>query len=960
LVRAVPLRLAILDWRAPASAAWIRPRPSARTALLILGFLVGGAAFPSPALAVLDVHDRGPMLNAGRVALRVTNAGILGNAFFGVGLSSDPSLEFPTQSGRELLNYAALWVGARTEHEGNRVSGGPILEWRPTPDPEDRVRTVWHGRLGTRSLVDDDADGRIDEETLNGRDDDGDGEVDEDLGLTSQQMLAADYVDDRPEALYYIYEGSESHRPLHLSVHQEVYGWTMPGYDNIAGLQFRITNHGTETLRDLQVGLFADLDVRLRSDRVGHLNDRPIQASFGRTINDGCVWRLQRPALVMTDRGVGDASSRAASADARGVERERVAPRAKVEGLVRLLGMNKVVDRSEIRPGETVGYRIGLWNFIGFPLPYTFCVEDEIPTGFRYVSGSARLDDAPISDPAGTTTLVFSFEGMPAFIDRNGNGVADPDESGYRSLTYRLEVPPSVGEGSYFNVAVACTGSVQRSSVSDEAHVVVRVVASASSLPVITLVPLDHTIDPLALIPPARAYARTPERVAFRTTVFERNRAPGQGGVPTYDADRYAAMAGTYPSANTDEPGDYVVLLSCGPFTSLAPGQSIDFAAAFVAAEQVDSLAAAVANAMYVHHGTTANLLPDSTGPNPSAWFEGKSGINGHEVCLDAPEGVTFLWDPHCPGKFGDNAPPAMSEVYRHGTCVWTDADCQACTGSGGRETVVRWLDPGTVPPPPGVRIVPLDHAIRVEWDNRPEVLLAAGMSGPAGTQFAGYNIYRISDWRSRVSLLPTSESWSLLATIGPDSSHGQIPLTVVTDSSIDYESILFRRRLYPPGHYRFTDTRVKNGFDYVYAVSTISEIRAADGSLIRRLESPLPARFDDRVSPRAASRERSGEVWVVPNPFRANAAWDRPAVFGDPLTRHIDFMGLPRARCTVKIWTLAGDLVAELDHDGSGGDGQAAWNLTSRSGQDIESGVYLFTVDSPLGHQIGRFVVIR
>jgi len=35
-------------------------------------------------------------------------------------------------------------------------------------------------------------------------------------------------------------------------------------------------------------------------------------------------------------------------------------------------------------------------------------------------------------------------------------------------------------------------------------------------------------------------------------------------------------------------------------------------------------------------------------------------------------------------------------------------------------------------------------------------------------------------------------------------------------------------------------------------------------------------------------------------------------------------------------------------------------WNLISRNGQDVESGVYLFTVDSALGHQIGRFVLIR
>ncbi len=51
---------------------------------------------------------------------------------------------------------------------------------------------------------------------------------------------------------------------------------------------------------------------------------------------------------------------------------------------------------------------------------------------------------------------------------------------------------------------------------------------------------------------------------------------------------------------------------------------------------------------------------------------------------------------------------------------------------------------------------------------------------------------------------------------------------------------------------------------------------------------------------------------------------------------------------------------MAQVDHDGSQGDGQAPWNLISRNGQDVESGIYLFTVDSALGHATGRFVLIR
>jgi hypothetical protein len=98
----------------------------------------------------------------------------------------------------------------------------------------------------------------------------------------------------------------------------------------------------------------------------------------------------------------------------------------------------------------------------------------------------------------------------------------------------------------------------------------------------------------------------------------------------------------------------------------------------------------------------------------------------------------------------------------------------------------------------------------------------------------------------------------------------------------------------------------------------------------------------------------------VVPNPYRAHEFWERAPVPGDAFTRHVDFMGLPRAQSRIRIYTLAGDLVQTLDHDGAAGDGEAPWNLISRNGQDVQSGVYLFTVDSPLGHQVGRFVLLR
>ena len=768
---------------------------------------------------MLDNRDRGPCLTAGRFAMRVTNAGIVGNAFLDVGLSNDPSFEFPIGSGNEALNYAALWVGALDENGQPQVSGGPLLEFRPTLDPGDRVTLAHLGRLGAQRNYDDDGDGREDEEILNERDDDGDGEIDEDLGLFSQQVAIAEYTDDQPEAVSFTYPTGEIHHPLGLSVHQEAYAWGVHGFNGTAGLKFVITNHSTRTLRQLYLGLYADLDSRARADRPGHLNDRIAHLGYSRTIFEGISF-------------------------------------------------------------TTVG---GSFLHCAF---------------------------APCSPFPCYTTLAAS---LPVVVDgRSGSG-----------------------------------------------------------LPVAAVVPLRHTTDPLALLEPlaAQRAARAPGRVSFRSSVFANGRLSDRGGPPLRDTDRYAALAGTFRGADEAFAEDYVVLVSCGPFAYLGPGQSLELEAALIAAESLDSLRVAMGDAAVMHHGRTRNLLPDSTSGDARDWRNGPTGLNGHEVCLEPPAGVSFSMDPDCPAKLSvEERPPDIPVTYAHGRCIWTDADCTDCTGLNGFETIDRWLEPGWLPPQPNVRTIPLDHGVRVEWDNLPEVLLTAGVTLLPAQQretrsFLGYHVWRLSDWRNRLALVPGRDRWALMGNFGPDSGHGQAPVASITDSTLDYLRILYEQPLYPVGRYSTTDPDALNGFDYFYAVTALYEVRERDATGTVRssvIESSIDTDFGQRVVPRAEARAGVSGVWVVPNPFRATADWDRPTTLGDPLTRHIDFMGLPRDLCTIKVWTVAGDFVAQIDHDGRSGNGQASWNLVTRNGQEVFSGIYLFSVDSNAGHKVGRFVVIR
>ena len=232
---------------------------------LRLGVWIALLAHATPAHATMDIANNGPVLDAGRFAMRITNIGVIGNAFFNKGLSFDPSFEYPKGSGHECLDHAELWVGATRADGTIGVSGGPVFEFRPTLATSDVVLRRYAGDRGTRSGFDDDGDGRVDEEFLDGLDNDGDGEIDEDLRFPAQETAACVYTDDQPEAIDFAYETGERHVPLGITVRQEAHTWSLPGIDKVAGIQYTITNHGTETLRDVRLGVYADLDSRERS-----------------------------------------------------------------------------------------------------------------------------------------------------------------------------------------------------------------------------------------------------------------------------------------------------------------------------------------------------------------------------------------------------------------------------------------------------------------------------------------------------------------------------------------------------------------------------------------------------------------------------------------------------------------------------------------------------------------------
>jgi hypothetical protein len=113
---------------------------------------------------------------------------------------------------------------------------------------------------------------------------------------------------------------------------------------------------------------------------------------------------------------------------------------------------------------------------------------------------------------------------------------------------------------------------------------------------------------------------------------------------------------------------------------------------------------------------------------------------------------------------------------------------------------------------------------------------------------------------------------------------------------------------------------------------------------------------------------EKGLDVIVYPNPYRIDGGyrerfegWERPDLPAER-TMALHFANLPN-KCTIRIFTLDGDLVREIKHDfapGDPGSMHESWDLISRNTMTITSGIYYFSVESEMGNYIGKFVIIK
>lgn len=101
--------------------------------------------------------------------------------------------------------------------------------------------------------------------------------------------------------------------------------------------------------------------------------------------------------------------------------------------------------------------------------------------------------------------------------------------------------------------------------------------------------------------------------------------------------------------------------------------------------------------------------------------------------------------------------------------------------------------------------------------------------------------------------------------------------------------------------------------------------------------------------------------IYVVPDPYVVTASWEKPLYYSSGRgERRIDFVNLPQF-CTINIYSMSGQHIKTIIHNGTIQNGSESWNLVTEDGLTVSYGIYIFHVDAPnIGEKIGKFALIK
>ena len=389
---------------------------------------------------------------------------------------------------------------------------------------------------------------------------------------------------------------------------------------------------------------------------------------------------------------------------------------------------------------------------------------------------------------------------------------------------------------------------------------------------------------------------------------------------PTTDVLRFARMKESFPediyqSMIFQSPGNWMSLVSTGPFEKIEPDSSINVVFAIVCGRKAGFKPSTIDD-----EEAKANLVQNISW-SQKAYYGEDTNRNG---ILDPGEDIN------------------------------------------GNGILDRYILP-TPPNPPKIKVVPGFQAVTLLWDNTAEHsidLISKNMD------FEGYRVYRsfLGDERSSQGLLASMQlinefdiKDNLFYDTGLKAVQMEPPvIEIVPDPETgEIDTIEYT--------YKLSINNLHNGWDYAFAVTAFDSgdthlnLPSLESSKLENAIIATPGTFPQNTN-------QNKEIGVYPNPYRVNALWDG----NFERERKLYFYNLPQ-KCEVRVYTLAGDLVDSFIHDGNlysgtgaqssvSPGGEHAWDIVSEFDQAIATGLYLFTVkdnDSGEIHQ-GKFVIIK
>ena len=110
-----------------------------------------------------------------------------------------------------------------------------------------------------------------------------------------------------------------------------------------------------------------------------------------------------------------------------------------------------------------------------------------------------------------------------------------------------------------------------------------------------------------------------------------------------------------------------------------------------------------------------------------------------------------------------------------------------------------------------------------------------------------------------------------------------------------------------------------------------------------------------------ALTTQELNDIYVVPNPYVATTVFEprNPISRTERGERRLYFANVPK-QCTIRIYSLAGELVDTIEHNSFLDDGKVFWDLRTKDNMTLSYGLYIFHVDSPEGSFVGKFAVIK